>query len=224
MAEQWTLETLRSLMDREHGFIRQEILAERRLVEQRFEAIDSATHIETNELARRLSELNHAHELARQKEVDFVGREGTGRRYLLFAYAVISMLRSFRARCTDLQPDARRRALARRCPRRFTSAANCLSDMSKKWRRRPSSRKLESSRRQPPPRLRKRLGVIKMATGTARTSGARRARRGKSFEAFEKLVGRKFDPRGDGRLAVCDPLQALAAVRLGRLAQATWET
>jgi hypothetical protein len=75
MAEQWTLETLRALMDREHGFIRTEITAERRIVEGNFSARDKATKLETDELARRLGELNHAHELARQKEVDFIGRE-----------------------------------------------------------------------------------------------------------------------------------------------------
>jgi hypothetical protein len=64
-----TIETLHELLDRENGFIRGEIDAERRIVVQRFEAISEATKLETAELARRLSELNHAHELARQKEI-----------------------------------------------------------------------------------------------------------------------------------------------------------
>jgi hypothetical protein len=41
-----------------------------------------------------------------------VGRVGM-RRATIGEVAVISMLRSFRARCIDLQPDARRRAPAR---------------------------------------------------------------------------------------------------------------
>jgi hypothetical protein len=70
-----TVETLQELLDRENGFIRGEIDAERKLVAQRFRSISKATVLETRELARRLGELNHAHELARQKEVDFIGRE-----------------------------------------------------------------------------------------------------------------------------------------------------
>jgi hypothetical protein len=62
-------------MDRENGFIRGEIDHERRFIEQRFASINKATELETTELGRRLGELNHAHELARQKEVDFIGRE-----------------------------------------------------------------------------------------------------------------------------------------------------
>jgi hypothetical protein len=74
-AMSWTIETLHSLMDREDGFLRSEISAERRIIEGRFDAIDKATKLETTELSRRLGDLNHAHELARQKEVDFIGRE-----------------------------------------------------------------------------------------------------------------------------------------------------
>ena len=62
-------------MDRENGFLRSEIEAERRFVAQKFDSIGNATTLSTSELGRRLGELNHAHELARQKEADFIGRE-----------------------------------------------------------------------------------------------------------------------------------------------------
>jgi hypothetical protein len=75
MPDQWTIDTLKQLLDREDSFIRQEIIAERRIVDEKFGSRDNAVALETSELARRLDSLNHAHELARQKEVDFIGRE-----------------------------------------------------------------------------------------------------------------------------------------------------
>jgi hypothetical protein len=43
--------------------------------EQRFAAMDKALVLLASEMARRLEVLNHAHELAREKERDFVRRE-----------------------------------------------------------------------------------------------------------------------------------------------------
>ncbi len=45
------------------------------LHEQRFAAMDKALVLLASEMARRLEVLNHAHELAREKERDFIGRE-----------------------------------------------------------------------------------------------------------------------------------------------------
>ncbi len=45
------------------------------LHEQRFAAIDKAIVLAAEEIARRLEVLNHAHELAREKERDFIRRE-----------------------------------------------------------------------------------------------------------------------------------------------------
>ena len=45
------------------------------LHEQRFVAIDKAIALAADEMARRLDILNHFHELAREKERSFVGRE-----------------------------------------------------------------------------------------------------------------------------------------------------
>jgi hypothetical protein len=45
------------------------------LHEQRFTSTDKAIVLAASELARRLEVLNHAHELAREKERDFIGRE-----------------------------------------------------------------------------------------------------------------------------------------------------
>ena len=45
------------------------------LHEQRFTSTDKAIVLAASELARRLDVLNHAHELAREKERDFIGRE-----------------------------------------------------------------------------------------------------------------------------------------------------
>jgi len=45
------------------------------LHEQRFTSMDRAIVLLASEMARRLDVLNHAHELAREKERDFVGRE-----------------------------------------------------------------------------------------------------------------------------------------------------
>jgi len=45
------------------------------LHEQRFEAMDKALLLVAADMARRLDVLNHAHELAREKERDFIGRE-----------------------------------------------------------------------------------------------------------------------------------------------------
>ena len=45
------------------------------LQEQRFAAMDKATVLLASEMARRLEVLNHAHEQAREKERDFIGRE-----------------------------------------------------------------------------------------------------------------------------------------------------
>jgi hypothetical protein len=45
------------------------------LHEQRFAAMDKAIVLAAEEIARRLEVLNHAHELAREKERDFIRRE-----------------------------------------------------------------------------------------------------------------------------------------------------
>jgi hypothetical protein len=45
------------------------------LLEQRFAALDKATVLAAEEIARRLEVLNHYHELAREKERTFLGRE-----------------------------------------------------------------------------------------------------------------------------------------------------
>jgi hypothetical protein len=45
------------------------------LHEQRFAAMDKAVALAAEEIARRLDVLNHAHELAREKERDFIRRE-----------------------------------------------------------------------------------------------------------------------------------------------------
>jgi hypothetical protein len=45
------------------------------LHEQRFGAMDKALVLLADEMVRRLEVLNHAHELAREKERDFIGRE-----------------------------------------------------------------------------------------------------------------------------------------------------
>src|ERR1700730_423978 len=45
------------------------------LQEQRFAAMDKATVLLASEMARRLEVLNHAHEQARERERDFIGRE-----------------------------------------------------------------------------------------------------------------------------------------------------
>jgi hypothetical protein len=45
------------------------------LHEQRFASVDKAIVLAAEGLARRLEILNHAHELAREKERDFIGRE-----------------------------------------------------------------------------------------------------------------------------------------------------
>jgi len=55
---------------------REKVDAERDLrYAQRFRDMLEAGRIQAAELLRRLSELNHAHELAREKERDFIGRE-----------------------------------------------------------------------------------------------------------------------------------------------------
>ena len=45
------------------------------LHEQRFAAVDKAIVLAAEEISRRLDILNHYHELAREKERSFVGRE-----------------------------------------------------------------------------------------------------------------------------------------------------
>ena len=45
------------------------------LHEQRFAAVDKAIVLAAEEISRRLDILNHFHELAREKERSFVGRE-----------------------------------------------------------------------------------------------------------------------------------------------------
>jgi hypothetical protein len=75
MRQQMDVESLRSLMDREHRHLRDEIDAERRIVKQRFKAGDRALTLSAQELSRRLDTLNHAHEQAREKERDFISRE-----------------------------------------------------------------------------------------------------------------------------------------------------
>lgn len=45
------------------------------LHEQRFAAVDKAIVLAAEEIARRLEVLNHFHQLAREKERDFIGRE-----------------------------------------------------------------------------------------------------------------------------------------------------
>jgi hypothetical protein len=66
---------LKELMQRELLSIREEIVAERRIVDERFKAMIEAANKESIERARRDTELNHAHEQARDKERDFIGRE-----------------------------------------------------------------------------------------------------------------------------------------------------
>jgi hypothetical protein len=75
MRQQMDVESLRSLMDREHRHLRDEIDAERRIIKQRFKAGDRALTLSAQELSRRLDTLNHAHEQAREKERDFIRRE-----------------------------------------------------------------------------------------------------------------------------------------------------
>lgn len=45
------------------------------LHEQRFAAVEKAIVLAADEIARRLDVLNHFHQLAREKERDFIGRE-----------------------------------------------------------------------------------------------------------------------------------------------------
>lgn len=45
------------------------------LHEQRFAAVDKAIVLAADEIARRLEVLNHFHQMAREKERDFIGRE-----------------------------------------------------------------------------------------------------------------------------------------------------
>ncbi len=75
MRQQMDVDTLRALMDREHLHLRDEIVAERRIVKQRFKAGDRALTLSAQELSRQLDTLNHAHEQAREKERDFIRRE-----------------------------------------------------------------------------------------------------------------------------------------------------
>jgi len=49
--------------------------ADLRRLDERFEAQERANQLKSEELARRLEVLNHAHEQAREKERDFISRE-----------------------------------------------------------------------------------------------------------------------------------------------------
>jgi len=52
------------------------VLGEReKLLAERFRAQETANSLKSEELSRRLEVLNHAHEQAREKERDFIGRE-----------------------------------------------------------------------------------------------------------------------------------------------------
>jgi hypothetical protein len=62
------------------------------LHEQRFAAVDKAIVLAAEEVARRLEGLNHAHEQAREKERDFIGREA----FETFAQRVVDDLAALR--------------------------------------------------------------------------------------------------------------------------------
>lgn len=64
----WTTDTLRSAL-------RDEISAVKELQLERFTERDKALALQLVEFLRRLDALNHAHEQAREKERDFIGRE-----------------------------------------------------------------------------------------------------------------------------------------------------
>jgi len=84
------------------------------LHEQRFAAMDKAIVLAAEELARRLEVLNHAHEQAREKERDFIGREA----FETFARRVtddIGLLRrdtQIAANIATVAREAARKALA----------------------------------------------------------------------------------------------------------------
>lgn len=75
----YLIEALRTGDSRFHSLfsklIDREIRHVRDLYEQAFRERDKALERETHELLRRLDVLNHAHEQAREKERDFIGRE-----------------------------------------------------------------------------------------------------------------------------------------------------
>jgi 3-polyprenyl-4-hydroxybenzoate decarboxylase len=62
------------------------------LHEQRFVAVEKAITLAAEEVARRLEVLNHFHQLAREKERDFIGREA----YETFAQRITHDLGSLR--------------------------------------------------------------------------------------------------------------------------------
>jgi hypothetical protein len=64
----WTTDTVKALLEIEIGHVKdllKEAIAER----------DKALSLQLTEYLRRLDQLNHAHEQAREKERDFIGRE-----------------------------------------------------------------------------------------------------------------------------------------------------
>jgi hypothetical protein len=63
---------LKELMQREFLSVREEIAAERRLVDERFKSLIESFNKESSERARRDDELNHAHEQGRDTQRDFV--------------------------------------------------------------------------------------------------------------------------------------------------------
>ncbi len=62
------------------------------LHDQRFDAVDKAIILAAEEIARRLEVLNHYHELAREKEQSFLGREA----FETFAQRVVDDIASLR--------------------------------------------------------------------------------------------------------------------------------
>ncbi len=80
------------------------------LHEQRFAAIDKATALAAEEMARRLDVLNHVHEQAREKERSFIGREA----YETFVQRVaddLALLRRESQAASDAATIARETAL-----------------------------------------------------------------------------------------------------------------
>ena len=65
------------------------------LHEQRFAAIEKANVLLASEMARRVEVLNHAHELAREKERDFIG----GRRSRLLCSGLLMI-----SQCLERKP------------------------------------------------------------------------------------------------------------------------
>ncbi|MGH6846752.1 MAG: hypothetical protein ACREC0_04720 [Methylocella sp.] len=80
------------------------------LHEQRFTSVDKAIILAAEEMSRRLDILNHSHELAREKERDFIGREA----YETFVLRVaddIALLRRESKAADDAALSARESAI-----------------------------------------------------------------------------------------------------------------